>query len=659
MPTRFIMATWLALLLVCSAAPAAPPRVLVLGIDGMDYGLTDLLLKAGRLPNLERLAKSGTFMPLQTTTPPQSPVAWSTFAVGAGPGVHGIADFIARDPRTMLPEFSMSRVIPPGASLSLGSYSFPLKSGTVELLRKGRPFWDLFSDKKIPARIIRLPANFPPSLTCPTVQCLSGMGTPDLLGGYGTFTFYTSAPDAQDASISGGRIRRLELHDGEATGSLPGPENQFRIPPAPTEVELRFFADEVNDVVKIEFQDQQLLLNKGEWSEWLPVQFKMRGGFSDARGMCRFYVKSVHPVLAIYVSPVNIDPLNPALPISSPPDMSRKLAETNGRFYTQGMPEDTKALSAGIFSDDEYCSQSQMVLKESTRMFETELKSFHEGLLFYYFSTIDQCSHAFWRQQNPNGPGYDKEAAARYGGLMEHLYQQMDAIVGQAMECMNKPDDVVLIMSDHGFASFAKEVELNQWLRKEGYLVVKPEARLRDATFADVDWGKTRAYNLGLNSIYLNIAGREKNGIVPPQSAGKLAQEIIGKLKALRDVQTGTACVSNAWPVSEVYSGPEMAGLPDIIVGFAPPYRISWKSALGNIATGAVVKPNTDHWSADHCCDPTFVPGVLFCSRALPAQRASLQDLAPTILDLYGIAAPQAMTGHSLLHEPTQKKSGF
>ena len=96
-----------------SYASPVRKKVLVLGLDGMDVRLTREYLSQGLLPNVRKVVEKGSMLPLATSTPPQSPVAWSNAIVGASPGVHGIYDFIHRDPHSMLPYLSTSRVTPP------------------------------------------------------------------------------------------------------------------------------------------------------------------------------------------------------------------------------------------------------------------------------------------------------------------------------------------------------------------------------------------------------------------------------------------------------------------------------------------------------------------------------------------------------------------
>ena len=197
-------------------------RVVVLGVDGLDYQLVRDLMARGRMPNFSRLAQGGAFQPLASSIPPQSPVAWSTFITGQDPGRHGIFDFIHRDPKTMKPFLSTSRTEGAGWNLKFGRWQFPLGSGRVELLRRGEPFWDVLERRGVETTIVRMPADFPPSGTA--THELSGMGTPDMLGGYGTFSFYTSRPAAsQGRTLSGGAVAPVRIIDGAVHAAIEGP----------------------------------------------------------------------------------------------------------------------------------------------------------------------------------------------------------------------------------------------------------------------------------------------------------------------------------------------------------------------------------------------------------------------------------------------------
>jgi predicted AlkP superfamily phosphohydrolase/phosphomutase len=209
--------------------------------------------------------------------------------------------------------------------------------------------------------------------------------------------------------------------------------------------------------------------------------------------------------------------------------------------------------------------------------------------------------------------------------------------------------DVLCVISDHGFTSFRRGVNLNRWLLDHGYLFLRQGATGEADLLRDVDWSRTRAYCLGLSGIFLNLAGREAQGIVAPgEEVLRLKAEIAAGLRGLRDVEKGTIGVTEVFDTAAIYSGPYTENAPDFIVGFNDGYRTSWACANGIVA-GPLFEDNVKAWSGDHGVDPRLVPGVLFCNRKIDAQDPSLLDLAPTVLTLFGIRPPRHMEGKPLL----------
>ena len=404
--------------------------------------------------------------------------------------------------------------------LRLGRWQFPLEGGRVELLRQGTPFWEVLEARGIEATVVRMPANFPPSGTA--TRELSGMGTPDMLGTYGIFTLFTSRPEVfERQDVSGGMILPIDVIDGVARASIEGPPNPYLVTPSPTKVEFEAHLDAARGAVKIVVGDESQVLRVGEWGDWLPVSLPL-APLTTIPGEVRFLLKRITPHFELYASPINLDPLAPALPISSPEDYAAELAEAGGRYYTQGMPEDTRGMNAGVLDADELLAQARITYAENLRQFDYVLPRATDGLLFYYFGHVDQVSHMMWRAMDPTHPAYT-EADAKYRRVVEDLYVEMDGVVGRTAAALG-PDDLLVVMSDHGFAPWRRAVNLNSWLRDQGYLTVTSARAAAAPGLAGVDWTKTRAYAVGLNGLYINTQGREGKGIVAARRARSARQ---------------------------------------------------------------------------------------------------------------------------------------
>ena len=620
-------------------------KLIILGIDGMDPQLLRRFMQEGKMPNFSALAQKGSFRELTTSIPPQSPVAWSNLITGMNAGGHGIFDFIHRDPRTMEPMFSTSRVEPPKHGIHLGNWIIPLGGGTAEQLRHGTAFWEVLDKYGVPNSVFRIPANFPPIKS--KGYTLSGMGTPDLRGSYGTFSFYTDDPMAAAGIVEGGQIIPVQVEDSQLKAQLIGPGNSFRKGSPPATEPFTVSIDPLEAVAQVEVQEQRFVLREGEWSDWVHIEFQLIPFIGEVKGICRFYLKQAHPRFQLYVSPINIDPADPALPISTPKSYSRELANDVGAFYTQGISEDTKALSAGVFDDREFLEQSKTVLAEHRKIFDREFPKFNSGMFFFYFSSLDLNSHMFWRLIDPHHPEYDAALAAQYGSALPEFYQQIDQVLGEVLQRMDDRT-TLLVLSDHGFAPYNRSFNLNTWLANHGYVTLKAGTS-SNQPFGNVDWSRTRAYGLGLNGLYLNLRGRERFGTVEPGAPAEgLLREIRDKLLHLRDPQGGLPAITRVDRASEVYQGPYKDQGPDLLVGYNRGYRAGWQTILGNFPADEF-ENNGNPWSGDHCMDYTLVPGVLLSNRPITAASPALTDIAPTIFAQFGIPKPDGMMGQSVL----------
>jgi len=670
----------------CDPAPTVPTqvrqhRVLVLGVDGMDPVLLQDLFDAGEMPNFARVAAAGSFTKLGTSMPPQSPVAWSNFICGSHAGVHQIYDFVHRDPNptesalAVRPYLSTSRTVPPESdrALSLGRWRIPLSSGDTELLRRGGSFWDELVTQGIDAAIYRVPANYPaPSAPGPGCWCcMAGMGTPDLLGTYGEFTCFTTDTPWSGRKVSGGRFVHLDVRNHYAEAVLTGPANPLQGPGLRGQVPeleaiVRVTRDPTANVVKLEVDDQIVLLNEGEWSAWINVRFETgipgttllnaAGLPATIPAIVRFQAQQVHPELKLYMSPLNVDPVAPVIPISAPSGFAGELAGACGLYYTTGIPEDAKALRAGALNEDEFLAQVRLVVEEHDRQYYHALAHFKNGLLFYYFGHTDQLAHMFWRDRDPDHPGRVPAEAAKYSTVIEDTYREVDVLVGETLKTLTE-DDTLIIMSDHGFTTFRRGFNLNTWLLEQGYLHVRdPEIARPQLGLGDIDWSRTRAYALGINSLYLNLSSREKHGVVQPgNEQAALLQELTEKLHQVRDTD-GAPVINNVYNTKQLYAGADPEIAPDLLVGYARGYRASWSTVLGGFGE-TLLEDNLDRWSGTHLIDPVLVPGILVTNRKVVVDDPTLSDLAPTILREYGVAPPAEMTGRPLFADSEPRAS--
>ncbi|HTQ53783.1 MAG TPA: alkaline phosphatase family protein [Bryobacteraceae bacterium] len=591
--------------------PAHMPRVIVLGVDGMDPGFVERHWDV--LPNLAQLRARGSFSRLGTTMPPQSPVAWSSFITGRDPDAHGIFDFVQRDPATMQLYSSMGETEEPRHYLPLGPYVLPLSSARVISFRRGTAFWQTLAQRHVPVAIMRMPTNYPPLAVG---RALAGMGTPDLRGTLGTFTFYTDDPEEISRPVAGGLIVKVALADGHVILPLEGPPNSLRKDHAYASVNLAVDVDPVNPVARVRVGDAPVVISQGEWTGWMTADFPLIPHIVSTRGMFRIFAKQFHPRFELYISPINVDPESPALPVAQPPSFGRDLARAGGRFYTLGIPEDTSALRQDVFNLAQFLRQTRLVFADEHRLLRDSLRASRSGLLFFYFSSIDQNSHILW---------------GRHEAELLEVYREVDAAIGEAMR--SAPSAELIVLSDHGFASFDRAVHLNAWLRDHGYLALRGRPG-DETTLGDLDWAHTQAYALGLNGLYVNLRGREQHGIVEP---GRPSEALIAHLReqllAFRDPANGRPVITAVYesrPAKE-----NAAAAPDLIVGYAAGDRGSWQTGLGG--TPAVeIEDNNDPWIGDHCMDPAAVPGVLFTSRPMALHHPRLQDVAGIVLKLFG-----------------------
>lgn len=629
---------------------ASYKRVVVLGLDGLEPTLVERYLAEGKLPNFARLKQNGTYQRLATTAPAMTPVAWATFLTGCNPGKHNIFDFLTRDKRTYLPELSSAQIRPPRKTLNIGKWRIPLSKPDIRGLRKGKPFWNILGEHGIFSNIIRMPITFPPEKFRGVL--LSAMCVPDLRGSQGTFSYYSTndwgagdSPHAEE--YTGGEQVRVQREGNAVRSHLVGPVNTMATNGGPLRCPFEVRVTGADQAV-LKVDGQSIKLTRGEYTPWVRVTFKAGLGVK-VRGICEFLLLETEPEFRLYVTPIQIDPGHPALPISHPKVYAPYFARLLGPYATMGLAEDTWGLNARVLDDAAFLHQCVEADDERADMFFDALEKTRHGLCVCVVDGPDRIHHMFWRYLEPDHPAYHGQGGRECRNAIEEMYVRMDELVGDTLAECDDDDTLLLVISDHGCTSFRRGVDLNCWLEQNGYLRLKPDGR-GQKYLAGVDWSQTRAYCVGLTGIWLNLRGREAQGIVDPADAPALREEISRKLSGLKD-HDGATAINRVFDAHKIYNGPYKSEAPDLIVGYNRGYRVSWEAAIGQ-PTDELFRDNTKAWSGDHIVDPALVPGVLFCNRKLAARDdrvPHIADLAPTILGLFGVKAPPHMDGRPLI----------
>ncbi|HUT04386.1 MAG TPA: alkaline phosphatase family protein [bacterium] len=673
-------------------------KVIIVGFDGVSPYLLEPWAEKGLLPNVRKLMRLGGYRRLGTTNPPESPVAWASFNTGCNPGKHGIFDFLRRDPKTYVPSIAIAQPKRPRFLFGL----IPISPPGAICGRQGKTFWKIASEHRIRTTVLLAPVSFEPE-ELEGGYVLSGLGVPDLRGTQGTYHYFsTRLSDVETGDTEmGGKLVRLEFHGNVARAQVQGPwnpvllqekeqmahniariddriassaasarrlaslnEERAELVRKKAELESRrpvlvspiaFQRTGAGEIV-VEVSDRSIAIKPGQWSAFVPIKFDVTPIVS-ANGIARFYLESVSPQVSVYMTPINIDPTDPVLPICYPKRFSREIAERIGLFKTQGWAIDTMALNEGKLSDETFLQDAVSTFEARKRMLDLALETLPFNLLFMLFSGTDRIQHAFFRLLDKGHPLFDAALASRLHNPILDSYRRMDAVIGELLAKIG-PDTTLLVLSDHAFHSFRRGVNLNTWLVRNGYMqfsgASKSDYNLeglfgRGDFWPNVDFERTKAYSLGLGQIYINLRGREAFGTVSKGPEYRsLKKEIIARLSGLVDPKTGEVAVRTVYDRDDIYFGPAFDDAPDLQVATASNYRVSWQSTLGGISKDVFVD-NDRKWSGDHCSlDVAITPGILLCNRRIMTKRPTILDLAPTALAILGVAPPAYMDGKSI-----------
>jgi predicted AlkP superfamily phosphohydrolase/phosphomutase len=559
-------------------------RTIIVGLDAFDPKIFERLFEQGRLPNLGRYVSNKAYAHLAVSNPPQSEVSWTSIATGLGPGEHGMFDFVHREPSNYA---VFPSLLPTKKGIGGTQFVPPFTAKTL---------FDAAANQGYPATSLWWPATFPARPQSP-VRTIPGLGTPDLLGRLGVGSVHSvdhsQAEDGGKIPIYGLRAVGKDRYEGAFRGPMVKEGRNLE-----STFSLEISGDQG---ARFKLGKQALEIKKGGWSPILRVSFKA-GWFMKVEALTQVILTQIDPVPVLYALPLQIYPLRSPWRYGTPGKFVKQTWREAGPFLSLGWPQDTTALEEEHISDDQFLSLCEQIFAQRKRAFLYHLDQYHEGVLACVFDTLDRVQHMFLRDR-PD--------------VVEAWYEKLDKLVGEVEAQMAgrdlAKDTKLIILSDHGFAHFDKKVHLNRWLIEYGYL----DAPGIDATpsIRSINWENSSAYAIGLNSIYLNLAGREGRGMVQESGKEALLQNLRADLLSWEG-ENNQPVVEVVQPGNEVFTGPLSAYGPDLFVGFAPGYRASQATGLGGWDVESLVA-NHDHWGADHCMHANAVPGVIFASHGL------------------------------------------
>jgi predicted AlkP superfamily phosphohydrolase/phosphomutase len=579
-------------------------KTIILGLDALDPILFEEFSSQGKLPALTRLISQGSYARFGVSSPPQSEVSWTSIATGLNPADHGLFDFVHRNPKN----YSLHVSLLPTRKTRFG----------IEFVRphNAHTIFDEAAEKGYPAISLWWPATFPARLDS-AVKTIPGLGTPDIHGRLGVGAAFSLEFDPNEEE---GKIPVLNLNNlGKNTfkGEIPGPsrEKSGHIQASLLPFKVQFLTEKHS---RLSVGKDVIDLKVGEWSPIIELRFKM-GVLVSVSAITQVIISRGLPSPKLYFLPLQIHPLRPHWRYATPRSFTKHAWQSSGGYLSLGWPQDTTALEEKMITDEQFLNLCEQIFETRKQIFLQNLRRYKEGILAGVFDTLDRVQHMFLRDR-PD--------------IIQDWYQRLDHLVGEVVEHVGLDDQSphLLIVSDHGFSRFHYKVNTNRWLEETGYLKTK-ENNKTQRSLSDVDWSSSQAYAIGLNSLYLNLTGREGKGSVSLSEKEQILNEIRDTLLRWKGPDNRVV-LKSVKTTSESYQGKISPFAPDLILGFSAGYRASADTGLGKWEELAI-EENFDHWGADHCIDAGLVPGVLFSNRHFrDIQPLSYRDFPQLAIDM-------------------------
>jgi predicted AlkP superfamily phosphohydrolase/phosphomutase len=653
--TRTFALAALLVLPACRPDPAPARPLVLLVVEGLDHGVITRLIAAGGVPHLADLSQSSGVVQVISTPGAESASAAASLATGTNPGTHGVFDAIAPDPVTGQPLAATLQLRP-----STRWFGSLWRGGAAYApVRDGAAFWTTLGAAGLTTRVLFMPGTFPPERV-PAGTLISGTPLPDWGGGWGTgYTWLASDVTPQEVGFTryGGRVERLSFNRNIAHATLVGLRAPERI-----EIPLSVRWSPEERSANLTIGDQSVHLNEGQRSRWIPITARV-SLFTRVAGLARLHLVKAGNDVQVYVSPIQWHPGNPPSAISSPSGAASTLLARLGPFRTLAWPEAAWPLADGRVTEDTFVLSQEETFDDRAAALLNQAESAGWSLLVGGIETLEATSRMPVRSSAVSAIGAQRTPGAEVA--VSRAYARLDTLVGELRRRLSATADFAIV-SPHGLAPARQVIDLNRWLAERGWLVWRePPSPVTLAALADpsawtdtIDWAKTSVRNVGSGHLYLNVRGRDPQGVVEPGAAyDALVADLRDRLGRLVDPVSGERLVARVRMGREAFPGARTLEGPDLVVTFAPGVRLSWDSMLGGSAAD-VVAPNTERWEAEHAAiDEARVPGVWISSVPLGASTISIMDVAPTVLQYFGVSIPAAVEGRPQLRDIPSRTS--
>ncbi len=328
-------------------------------------------------------------------------------------------------------------------------------------------------------------------------------------------------------------------------------------------------------------------------------------------------------------------------------------ADASAYTYPKSLAAELESTVGSVaFDVDQYRTHDKVALLERLHRFLGNRFDVAEYLIqskpWDFFMMVDmgldRLHHAFWKYCDPDHPKF--EAGNPFERAFAEYYAALDDRIGALLR--HVPDDTaVLVVSDHGARALEGGLCINQWLIDEGYLVVKDDLRetkrLEDCT---IDWDRTTAWATGgyVSRVYLNIEGREPNGTIPHDEVASFRDTLVMRLESLEGPD-GSPLGNGVRLPEQAYSA--CHGVPPDLLVYCGGLRFR---AIGTVGYDSIYTAENDTGpdDANHDFDGIFIASANAAPSDSPLAPMSILDVAPTVLDLFGVAIPETMRGDSI-----------